>query len=81
MDMKRLRHRSQKRTEEVAAELGVAISTIRNWEQNKNAPRMTPKGFQKLMEVYECTLDELIQMETKLEEKGQRTFLAGVYVC
>ncbi len=59
MDMKRLRLRSEKRAEEVAAELGIAISTLRNWEQQKNVPRMTPKGLQKLMEIYDCTFEEV----------------------
>ena len=67
MNMKDLRIRAGKRAEEVAAELGVAISTVRNWEQLKNAPRMTPQGFQHMMEVYNCTFDELLQAEAELE--------------
>jgi putative transcriptional regulator len=69
MNMKELRIRSGKRPEEIAVELGVAISTIRNWEQLKNAPRMTPKGLRLLMEVYGCTFDELIEAEAAA---GQR---------
>ena len=58
-----LRIRSGKRAEEVAAELGVAMSTVRNWEQLRNVPRMTPMNLQKLMEVYQCSFEELVEAE------------------
>lgn len=77
MDMKQLRVRAKKRAEEVAAELGVAISTVRNWEQHKNVPRMTPKGLQKLMEIYGCTFEELLQAERELENNSDRPLTAG----
>lgn len=63
MNMKDLRLRVGKRAEEIAVELGVAISTVRNWEQLKNVPRMTPLGFEKLMKVYQCTFEELLQAQ------------------
>ena len=63
MNMKQLRVRSGKRAEEIAAELGVAMSTVRNWEQLRNVPRMTPAGLKRLMEVYQCTFDELVEAE------------------
>lgn len=68
MDMKQLRQRANKRAEEIAAELGVAISTVRNWEQHKTAPRMTPAGLQKLMQIYGCTFDELVQAEAEKDQ-------------
>lgn len=58
--MKNLRTRAGKRAEEIAVELGVAISTIRNWEQLKTSPRMTPVRFERLTKVYQCTFEELI---------------------
>lgn len=58
-----LRLRVGKRAEEVAVELGVAVSTVHNWDQLKTAPRMTPMGLQRLMRVYQCTFDELVQAE------------------
>ena len=63
MNMKDLRIRSGKRAENIAVELDIAISTVRNWDQLKTVPRMTPSGFKKLMEVYGCTLDELVEAE------------------
>jgi putative transcriptional regulator len=68
MNMKELRKRSGKRAEEIAAQLGVAMSTVRNWEQLKNVPRMTPVSMKRVMEVYNCTLDELIEAELAISE-------------
>lgn len=67
MNMKDLRLRSGKRAEEIAVELGVAVSTVRNWDQLKTVPRMTPTGFQKLMKVYNCTFEELIQAQKQAD--------------
>jgi len=66
MSMKKLRLRSGKRAEEIAVELGVAVSTVRNWDQLKTAPRMTPAGLQKLMTTYKCSFDELVQSEKEM---------------
>jgi transcriptional regulator with XRE-family HTH domain len=52
--------------EEIAVELGVAVSTVRNWEQFVTAPRMTAKGFARLMKVYGCTFDELVHAESEV---------------
>ncbi|PMB08208.1 transcriptional regulator [Fischerella thermalis CCMEE 5273] len=67
MNMKDLRLRVGKRAEEIAVELGVAVSTVRNWDQSKTVPRMTPAGLQKLMSVYNCTFEELVQAEMEAE--------------
>ena len=71
MDMKDLRLRSGKRAENIAVELDIAISTVRNWDQLKSVPRMTPTGFKRLMEVYGCSLDELIEAE-KIAREAQK---------
>ncbi|MBT9159567.1 MAG: hypothetical protein DDT26_00826 [Dehalococcoidia bacterium] len=63
MDMRELRTRSGKRAEEIAAEAHVSISTVRNWEQGRTAPRMTPLELVQLMKVYNCTFDELVAAE------------------
>lgn len=65
MNMKDLRLRAGKRAEEIAVELGVAVSTVRNWDQLVTAPRMTPVGMQRLMEAYNCTFEELVQAEVE----------------
>lgn len=69
--MKELRLRTGKRAEQVAFELGVAMSTVRNWEQLRNVPRMTPLGMQRVMQVYNCTLEELMQAEIEASQEGK----------
>lgn len=73
MNMKELRQRSGKRAEEIAVEMGVAVSTVRNWDQLRNVPRMTASGFKKLMAVYGCTFEELLEAEVaaQVEEAGK----------
>lgn len=61
-----LRLRAGKRAEEIAVELNVAVSTVRNWDQLKTAPRMSPTGLKRLMKVYQCTFDELVQAEQEM---------------
>ena len=68
MNMKDLRLRANKRAEEIAVELGVAVSTVRNWDQLVTAPRMTPSGLKRLMDVYQCTFDELVQAEAEVKK-------------
>jgi len=64
-----LRLRSGKKAVEIAVELGVSFATVRNWEQLKNVPRMTPASMQKVMGVYGCTLEELVAAELEIEDR------------
>lgn len=69
MNMKWLRERTGLRTVDVAFYLGVADSTVRNWEKGRTMPRMRMDQFIKLMRLYKCTLDELeeaMQESTRL---------------
>lgn len=61
--MKELRERVGKTAQQVASELDVALSTVNNWDQLKYPPRMTASGFTKLMTVYKCSLEELVEAE------------------
>lgn len=63
LTMKELRTRSGLRAEDIASELGVSINTVKNWDRNATAPRMTPQGLQRLMTVYKCTFLELVDAE------------------
>jgi transcriptional regulator with XRE-family HTH domain len=67
MNMKDLRLRAGKKPEEIAVALGVAVSTVHNWDQLRTVPRMTPARLRQLMEVYQCTFDELIQAEIEAQ--------------
>lgn len=72
MNMKELRLRSGKRAEEIAVEVGVSVSTVRNWDQLVTAPRMTASGFKKLMDVYGCSFDELLEAEQATAQESDR---------
>ena len=67
--MKELRERVGKTAQQIAAELDVALSTVNNWDQLKYPPRMTASGFTKLMSVYECSLEELVDAEKSIDKK------------
>ncbi len=58
VDLKDLRIRSGLRAEEVAAKLGIALSTLRNWEQGKHRPTMNPEQYYEVTQVYGCTYEE-----------------------
>jgi DNA-binding transcriptional regulator YiaG len=45
---------------QLAAQLGMSIRTINNWEQRRSQPKLTPSQFKQMMCVYQCTLDQLI---------------------
>lgn len=48
-------------TQEQAAKLiGIRPATLSGWETGRT-PRMAPSLVKRMMEVYQCTLDELIQ--------------------
>jgi DNA-binding transcriptional regulator YiaG len=45
---------------ELAAELGLPVRTINDWEQHRSQPKLVPSQLKQMMSVYQCTLDELI---------------------
>ncbi len=45
---------------QLAAELGLSVRTINDWEQNRTQPKLVPSQLKQMMSVYQCTLDELI---------------------
>ncbi|MFQ4139024.1 helix-turn-helix domain-containing protein [Nodosilinea sp. PGN35] len=54
-----LRNRAGLTRREVANALGVTEKTIYVWETSENPPKMTVAQVQKLLDVLDCTLDEL----------------------
>jgi DNA-binding transcriptional regulator YiaG len=46
---------------QLAAELGLNIRTINDWEQKRSQPKLVPSQLKQMMSVYQCTLDELIE--------------------
>jgi DNA-binding transcriptional regulator YiaG len=45
---------------QLAAELGLSVRTINDWEQKRTQPKLVPSQLKQMMSVYQCTLDELI---------------------
>ncbi|NEQ45644.1 MAG: helix-turn-helix domain-containing protein [Leptolyngbya sp. SIOISBB] len=61
MDMKELRERVDLSPEAVAVALSVAVSTVRNWEAGTTEPRPGVTSLPMYLEVYGCTLSELVE--------------------
>ena len=64
MNLKELRHKANKRAEEVAVLLDISISTVRNWEQGRTIPKLRIDQFEKLCKIYNCSF-ELLVIATK----------------
>jgi DNA-binding transcriptional regulator YiaG len=45
---------------QIAAELGLTVRTINDWEEKRSQPKLVPSQFKHLMLAYQCTLDELV---------------------
>ena len=69
MDMKGLRERAGLSAEEAAFRLGVAHSTIRNWESGKSEPSIGVSRIATLLRLYKCSFEEL---EAAVEKSKQK---------
>lgn len=56
-----LRDRVNKTQRQIARELDVREQTISDWERGRAHPRIRLSQIKKMMDVYEATLDELIE--------------------
>ena len=56
---KKLRLKAQLSQEQLAGNIGVAISTIRRWEKGQAEPTMTVHQMKAFCETLEITLDQL----------------------
>ncbi|PHJ69281.1 XRE family transcriptional regulator [Nostoc linckia z18] len=70
MDLKQLRRKAGLRAEEVAASVGVACSTVRNWEQGRTIPTLNIFQTQKLARMYNCSLDELVSVVEETQTRA-----------
>lgn len=59
--MRYLRERKQLRTVDVASKVGIAESTVRNWEYGKTIPKLRLDQFEALLKLYECDFSELVR--------------------
>jgi len=69
MDMRGLREKAGLRAEEAAYKLGVAHSTIRNWESGKTEPSLGVTKISELLLLYKCNFEELKQAVNESQSK------------
>ena len=65
MDMKQLRLTVKLRTVDVASRVGIAESSVRNWEKGRTIPKLTIDKVAILCELYQCSIAELAQAAQK----------------
>ena len=70
MDMKQLREKVGLRSVDVASKLGIAKSTVRNWDTGRHSPRLPIEEVPKFLQVYQCTLEQAI----KAAQNSRRNF-------
>jgi transcriptional regulator with XRE-family HTH domain len=56
-----LRKRAKLTQRQVATALDVRESTVSEWERGLSKPHLVPSKTKKLLELYQCTIDELIE--------------------
>ena len=61
MNMKQLRLRVKLRTVDVASRIGVAESSVRNWEKGRTIPTLSIDKTAALCQLYQCSIAELAE--------------------
>lgn len=61
MDIRALRERQSLRLIDVAYHVNVTEATVRNWEHGRTIPKLKIDQFEKLLELYKCSFDELAE--------------------
>lgn len=59
MNIRELRKKQGLRTVDVASVVGVAESTVRNWEYGKTIPKLRLDQIKKLLDLYKCDFNSL----------------------
>ena len=72
MDMRELREKANLSAEGAAFKLGVAHSTIRNWESGRTEPSLGVTKISQLLELYKCSFEELEQAVIESNAKIQK---------
>lgn len=58
---RRLRNRASKTQRQIGEYVGVKRETVSDWENKGIVPHLRPSQFKRMLEAYECTVDELIE--------------------
>jgi DNA-binding transcriptional regulator YiaG len=75
MGMKELREQARLTTADVASALGIADSTVRNWDHGRTIPRLRVDQFLCLLRLYQTTPEQLweaIEQSMRQGRDGQR---------
>ena len=59
MNIKELREKAGLKAEEAAYKVGIALSTLRNWESGITEPSMGVSKMKHLLDVYQCSFEDL----------------------
>ncbi len=70
MGLKELRQKAGLRAEDVAISLGVAYSTVRNWEQGRTIPTLGILQTEKLVHLYQCSFEDLVQAVKEVQGRA-----------
>jgi putative transcriptional regulator len=68
--MRLLRVNAGLTAQQVAQELGVAESTIRNWDHGRTEPQLKLRQVQTLAKLYKCSLEDLIAAVDNTMQEG-----------
>lgn len=71
MNMKQLRERTGQRVEAIAHRLGIAVSTVRNWEAGTSEPTPAMSKVPLYLEVYQCSLEEFVEAVEESRKKRE----------
>lgn len=61
LDPVTLRKRANKTQRQVAETIGRKVTTISDWERGKTKPHLSFSEVKKLMQLFNCTIDDLIE--------------------
>lgn len=72
MNMKQLRLRVKLRTVDIASRIGVAESSVRNWEKGRTIPTLSIDKTAALCHLYQCSIEELdLAVRESMVEAGE----------
>ena len=70
--MRQLRERASLTQEELARKLGLTVSSVSKWDQERSFPKLMPIEMANLMEILSCTLDELKEAQSNWIAKNNK---------
>ena len=73
MDMEALRERAGLTRAEVAKQLGISETSVRNWETGRTEPTMTPQKYLETLDILKCSPEELaVASDKSISQRHKR---------